>query len=278
MEVRKKVLAEIRKTEFKRVQGQGLYLLYCLPETCGRFSGTGNSAIVFLHGGGLTGGRAEDYIPHCRYFAEKGMIGISVEYRLLSKDTSLETCLDDAADAVAYIRLHWEEFGINPHRIIVVGESAGAYLALALATFWRKEEADCFRPDLVVNCNGVADLTGGFIYFVSPDPIERPIKTNAEMRSKAKFLSPLYNIIGKLPPLLNLQGKQDRTVLPQAAEAFHRAYLQAGGHSEIVIWEDAGHAFLVPGYTAAEAQYNRALEEIERVVRIFGRKDMGKEI
>lgn len=253
---------EAQRVVYKRVKGRELELVYCLPEQEDKPC----TAVVWIHGGGLTGGRAEDYIPHCRFFAEAGIVGISVEYRLLSDEVTVEDCIADAADAVRYIRLHAGLFGIDPKRIAVVGESAGGYLATALVTV--AEDSDgCSRPDAVVNCNGVVDLTGAFMYFVSPESHVRPEEAAEEVKKRAKELSPLYHVGSSLPPLLNLQGKRDRTVEPGITEAFHRAYREKGGNSEIVLWEDAAHAFLVIGYTATRRQIDRAMAEIWKFVR-----------
>lgn len=192
-----------RRIVYKLVQGRKLELIYCLPKPADGF----HTAVVWIHGGGLTGGKAEDYIPHCCYFAERGFVGISVEYRLLSEEVAVEDCIADAADAVRFIRFHAELFGIAPQRIAVVGESAGGYLATALVTVVEDPDG-CSQPDAVVNCNGVVDLTGAFLYFATKKPNARPIEATKEIKKRARDLSPLYHIEGDLPPLLNLQGER----------------------------------------------------------------------
>lgn len=50
-------------------------------------------------------------------------------------------------------------------------------------------------------------------------------------------------------------------------KVFHRAYQEKGGKSEIVLWEDAAHAFLVIGYMATRGQIDRAMTQIWEFLR-----------
>lgn len=249
---------------YKEINGRSLRLVYCIPDNDDRID---RDAVVWVHGGGLTGGNALDYVPHSRFMAERGIVGISVEYRLLSEGVTVESCISDVADAVIFIRSNADIFGIDPQKVVAVGESAGGYLVTALITVMKNyDENRRSIPNAVVNCNGVVDLTGDFIYFVSKTPGDRPITVTEQLMEKARKFSPIFHIGGEMPPLLNLQGEQDRTVLPQITQEFHERYTQMGGKSEIVLWRDARHAFIVTGYTATSEQIDRALSEIEKYI------------
>lgn len=235
---------------YKEIGQHRLKLLICMPpdNNSGRKIG-----VMWVHGGGFTGGEAHTYIPHCRYMALRGMCGISVEYRLVSEKVTLLDSLRDVADAVLYLRAHTAELGLWPGHIIAVGDSAGGYLVTALATVAKRLgfAADSC-PDAIVNCNGVVDLTGAFMPYAM---------------GREKELSPMQQVYPPLPPMLHLQGKLDRTVLPQTTEEFHLKCRNAGGLSELIMWPDAAHAFIVPDYTATEEQIIRAVKEIEYFIR-----------
>src|SRR5689334_1608884 len=72
-------------------------------------------ALVLFHGGGWKGGAPSKLNPQAEYFAERGMVCVLVEYRLISKkktDTP-ETCCNDAKSAMRWVRGHASELGID---------------------------------------------------------------------------------------------------------------------------------------------------------------------
>jgi acetyl esterase/lipase len=95
---------------------------------------------VYMHGGGWSRGRKEDvmswvYRPVFERMSAAGVVGISIDYRLLSFENpdpneSIENCIEDTMDALRYIALNAEMLGIDPARIVVWGSSAGAHLTL----------------------------------------------------------------------------------------------------------------------------------------------------
>ena len=91
-------------------------------------------AVVFLHGGGWGAGNPDQWFPQCRYFALRGLVGVSVQYRLKSDTTTVAECVTDCKSAIRYLRRNAGGLGIDPEKIVVVGESAGGHLAAALGT------------------------------------------------------------------------------------------------------------------------------------------------
>ncbi len=84
--------------------------------------------IVWYHGGGLTGGNKS--IP--KLLKEQGVAVVAVNYRLSPRATN-PAYIEDAAEALAWVYDHIEEFGGNRHKLFVSGHSAGGYLSLILA-------------------------------------------------------------------------------------------------------------------------------------------------
>ncbi|SHE64022.1 hypothetical protein SAMN05443144_102199 [Fodinibius roseus] len=61
-------------------------------------------AIVFFFGGGWKEGKMDQFKPHAEYFAQRGMTGILVDYRVASRHgTTPFDAVDDAREAVAFI-------------------------------------------------------------------------------------------------------------------------------------------------------------------------------
>ena len=88
---------------------------------------------------------------------------------------------------------------------------------------------------------------------------DKMIKPGPNFEERAAAVSPLRNLTATTPPILIMQGEQDRIVLPEEAKAFHEACRKLGVDSEYISWPDANHAFIVTGYTATDAQISRAL-------------------
>ena len=87
----------------------------------------GRPVIVWFHGGGLEGGNKE--IPE--ELREKDLVVVGVNYRLLPQ-VSVNEILDDAAEAVAWVFRHIDEYGGDAHKIVVSGHSAGGYISMML--------------------------------------------------------------------------------------------------------------------------------------------------
>lgn len=88
--------------------------------------------IVFWYGGGWTEGNKEEYRFVGTALASLGFVAVLPDYRVYP-DVKFPTFLDDAAAAVAWVQSHAGRFGGDPHRIVLMGHSAGAHMAAMLA-------------------------------------------------------------------------------------------------------------------------------------------------
>jgi acetyl esterase len=87
--------------------------------------------LVYFHGGGLVAGTLDTHDPVARALAQAGAVRvISVDYRL-APEHRFPAALEDAKSAVQYIGEHPVEFGIDPNRLGICGDSAGGTLAAA---------------------------------------------------------------------------------------------------------------------------------------------------
>lgn len=91
------------------------------------------AALLYIHGGGFVSGSAQDYHLQCGRFANRlGLLVVNVEYRL-APETPFPGPLEDCYAALKWLRNQAAELGVDPTRIAVAGDSAGAGLAAALA-------------------------------------------------------------------------------------------------------------------------------------------------
>ncbi|MBV8909608.1 MAG: alpha/beta hydrolase [Gammaproteobacteria bacterium] len=105
------------------------------PLTVRTYAPAGSSAtdllagLVYFHGGGLVAGSLDTHDPVCRSLvASSGCRVLSVDYRL-APEHPFPAALSDGAAATAWIGEHARQFGIDPKRLGVCGDSAGATLA-----------------------------------------------------------------------------------------------------------------------------------------------------
>ena len=67
-------------------------------------------AIVFFFGGGWNSGSPRQFYPHCEYFASRGMVAISAEYRTKRRGgVQPSECVKDGKAAIRYVRKHAKE-------------------------------------------------------------------------------------------------------------------------------------------------------------------------
>lgn len=90
---------------YKKVDGKKLELSVYLPEGYVDSKGTFPTIVIF-HGGSWNAGDSGWHYPDCVYWRSSGMIAVSVDYRLKSRDgveVPLE-CVKDAKSAVRFLR------------------------------------------------------------------------------------------------------------------------------------------------------------------------------
>ena len=90
------------------------------------------AAIVFFFGGGWESGSPVQFAAQCRNIASLGMVAITADYRVLSRQHStIVDSVRDAKSAIRYVRENAARLGIDPQRIAAGGGSAGGHLAAA---------------------------------------------------------------------------------------------------------------------------------------------------
>ncbi len=88
-------------------------------------------AIVFIHGGGWSGGSRGGWSKQAEEMARLGYVAISIEYRLAPKH-KYPAAVIDCQGAVRWLRVNSEKYKVDPERIGSMGDSAGGHLAAML--------------------------------------------------------------------------------------------------------------------------------------------------
>lgn len=183
-------------------------------------SKTDRAAVLVVHGGAMVAGSKGDFAQHtvnyCDSLAARGYVAASMDYRLGVTLTGSDYQLhidsthfaravyrgvQDVRAAVRYLRAHAQDLGINPNRIYLVGNSAGAILSLE--NIYSTTEADF--PD-----------------YIDSEPLLRTLDLYGEqgLDSKANGVAALWGAIHNLEmvgdnerPVLLIHGTADETVL-----------------------------------------------------------------
>lgn len=210
-------------------------------------------AMLFFYGGGWNGGTPAQFVKYCQYLAKCGMVGIVADYRVKSRHgTQAKSCVEDALDALRYVRENADKLAIDPHKIGVGGGSAGGHLAGSLGTIYAKDPA---APKLMALFNPVTILAP-----ISPSLIKTPeisnIIDNINVGARAKQeqlrkrlgvepieLSPYHHVSKESPPTIIFHGTKDKTVSYESALLFEMHLKQIGVPVELRTYVGVGHGF-----------------------------------
>lgn len=227
-----------RKIVYKKVGKLDLELHLFQP--AGLKTGESRPAILFIHGGGWSGGQPSVMAMHCVHYANHGLVTATIRYRLLGpgKSPSPADCLADAKSAMRYLRAHAAELGIDPKRIAAGGGSAGGHLAAALCTL---EGHDDPQDDLSVSCK--ADLL--LLDYPAFDLVgawkDGAAKCRKAGLDPARF-SPALAPLATMPPTLILAGADDPISSVASNRRFVKAMAAAGRDAELFTFAGKAHA------------------------------------
>jgi acetyl esterase/lipase len=193
--------------------------------------------IVTTHGGSWRSGTKTAYQYLGPYLAARGYALLSLDYRLLIKEKNrYPAAVDDVRAALRYVREHAAELNVDPKRIVLMGDSAGAHLAALVGLTERPQVA------AVVGIVGVYDLAAQWQHDLAIRPTEN-IAQNflgaalPENRQLYFDASPISHAVtaNNGPVFLLAWGTHDDIVDPAQSEAFLLALKQAGFFARPVI-------------------------------------------
>ena len=178
--------------------------------------------LIFIHGGGWSAGRKEDYRIYGLTFAQLGYVVASVQYRL-SREAPYPAAIHDVKAAVRWMRSEAASISVDPDRIGVAGGSAGGHLSMMVGYTSDVEAFDgqsghpavSSRVQAVVDLYGPADLTTDFAKRQSApgEVLNRFLGgTYEEQTDRYVAASPIQYVTPDDPPTLILHGTVDEVV------------------------------------------------------------------
>jgi acetyl esterase len=213
-----------------------------------RFPGR-RPCVVFFHGGGWRNGSPKQFQAYAERLAEVGVIGITVQYRLMQENEVLPIeAVQDARSALRYVRSQAAQLGCDAQRIAAGGGSSGGHLAVMTAVLTRSLGADG-KPSAAPG--GIDDPADDLAISPRPEALflmnpplnleryDRPVPMEQRRR-----MSPTQLIDATLPPTWIFQGTADKVVpFVQVTEFRDRAKALGAGVVTIKSFPGKGHGF-----------------------------------
>jgi acetyl esterase/lipase len=203
---------------------------------------TGVAVLVFPGGGYSVLAIGLEGTEVCDWLASKGITAVLLKYRVPYSgphwdhhlnhhiEPKARTALEDAQRTMGLVRLHAAEWKVDPHKVGVLGFSAGGHLVADISTHFEKrlypavDEADALscRPDF-----GVALYPGHMM----------------ENTTKDFQLNPKVPVTKNTPPMFIVQAENDPVDDVQNSLVYYIALREAKVPVEMHLYAEGGHAF-----------------------------------
>jgi acetyl esterase/lipase len=202
------------------------------------------AAIVICPGGGYGGLAPHEGTDYARFLNEYGVAGFVLKYRLASGGYRHPVMLQDAARAVRFARARAGEWKLDPHRIGIMGSSAGGHLASTLVTHFdagKPDAADLVerqssRPDLGILCYAVITM-GQFTHQGSKQNLLGKDPSSELVRE----LSNELKVTQDTPPCFVWHTYDDNAVPVENSLQFAEALRRAGVPFDLHIYQKGPH-------------------------------------
>jgi acetyl esterase/lipase len=228
--------------------------------------------ILAIHGGGFRARSKNLYTQMAGPLTELGYAVVSIDYRLAPED-SYPAQVEDVFCARAWIHENHATYGLDDEHVIVMGDSAGGYLAAMLGTIETPSAylENCPHTLPASDWIQAAVVFYGFYDFTSVDGYPHAdIKSGLEPYWGAEFseippetlaeMSPMSWVDGSEPPFLLIHGVSDTAIPSWMSEDFATALEESGVEAELLLIE-ASHAFIIqPLSSPANRQSLEAIE------------------
>jgi acetyl esterase/lipase len=222
---------------------------------------TGAAVVVFPGGGYQMLAIDLEGTEVCDWLTPKGITCVLLKYRVTDVGPYPKSgpypespmALEDAQRTLGLVRFHAAEWHIDPHKIGMLGFSAGGHLSAAMSTHFKTRlypavdaaDKESCRPDFAVviypgHLSMPAaewDAKQGTKKFVVPHP--NPLSTADESLA----LNPDLRVTSQTPPTFLLQAEDDHVDNVDDSLAYYVALKKAGVPVEMHLYAQGGHAF-----------------------------------
>jgi acetyl esterase/lipase len=225
---------------------------------------TGVAVVVFPGGGYLNLAIDLEGTEVCDWLVPKGITCVLLKYRVPNEAgypkpapypesgpyPESPIALEDAQRTLGLVRLHAAEWHIDPHKIGVLGFSAGGHLVAATSTYFNKRlypvadaaDKESCRPDFaVVLYPGHLSISAA--EWDAAQGAKKYVLHYPATADKELGINPDLRVTRQTPPTFLLQAEDDNVDSVNDSLAYYIALKQAGVPVEMHLYAQGGHAF-----------------------------------
>ena len=212
---------------------------------------TGAAVVVFPGGGYEVLAIDLEGTEACDWLTSKGITCVLLKYRVpCEKIGPYRDCpmaLQDAQRALGLVRSHAAEWHVDPHKIGVLGFSAGGHMVAAISTHFTKR---MYKP---VDAADEASCRPDFAIALYPGHLA--------VREKDFVLNPDIEVTAQTPPTLLIQAEDDPVDPVENSLVYYSALQKAHVPAEIHIYVTGRHAFGLRATELPVTQWPRLAEQ-----------------
>jgi acetyl esterase/lipase len=205
-------------------------------------AGGRHPVVVFFYGGSWQQGAKETYAFVAAALARRGYLVMVPDYRVYP-DVRYPAFLEDGARVVRFARDHAARYGGDPDTLIVMGHSAGAYIAAMLALDGRWLQTVQLTPGDIA---GLVGISGPYDFLPLRDKTLITIFDGANQVAT----QPISYVTRGAPPSLLVSGTADTRVDPANADRLARRLRASGNEAEVIHYTGMGHTTIIGAFAA----------------------------
>jgi len=209
-------------------------------------STTPTPVIINIHGGGWNHGTKEGQGGFNTFF-NAGFAVANVEYRLVNV-AKAPGAIEDIRSAMDYLILHAKELNIDPKRIVLMGGSAGAHLALMGGFLENDRRFDTYckgkenmKVAAIISKYAPSDFVDKTDKFYTYKSLLNWMGDNMEDPGFRASISPVTYINKNNPPVFIVHGNDDPIVPYEQSVKLHQKLDKAGVYNEFITVEGGKH-------------------------------------
>jgi acetyl esterase/lipase len=219
---------------------------------------TGAAVVVFPGGGYQVLAIDLEGTEVCDWLTPKGITCVLLKYRVTEVGPYPKSgpypespmALEDAQRTLGLVRFHAAEWHIDPHKIGVLGFSAGGHLVAAMSTHFAKRfypavdaaDKESCRPDFSVSIYP-GHLSLSAAEWDAKQGTKKFVIAHPATADKDLGLNPDLHITSQTPPTFLLQAEDDHVDNVNDSLAYYIALKKAGVPVEMHLYAQGGHAF-----------------------------------
>ncbi|MEZ5565646.1 MAG: alpha/beta hydrolase [Gammaproteobacteria bacterium] len=214
--------------------------------------------VIFIHGGSWASGSKKQYLFVGSTLAAQGYVAVLPNYRL-SPAVRFPVFVEDAALAVAWTLREISRYGGDPHRVYLMGHSAGAHIAMLVALDRHYLADDGATAD---DLRGVIGLSGPYAFAINSRLLRKVFGSAAD----PGLTQPVNFVRGDAPPILLIHGTDDHVCDVRNSIELSDRLIAAGTPVELRLFDGLGHSDTVAALSPLSRHHRQVLAELRRFI------------